>query len=351
MIYFSREFYLHAPLKGLYHPENPSRLEIALSALYNSGFGESIVEVQGGENSVNVRELLLKTHDSAYVEYIFKLCSQEFEGYIDSDTYISRGTCIAAQKAVEFSVMAVEHVLKNQYNFVLALVRPPGHHAGVSGRAMNAPTQGFCIFNNVAVATTYALSKGIKPVLIIDIDVHHGNGTQEIFWSNPGVVHVDVHEQGIYPGTGDIYDVGGGEAEGTKINIPLPPHSDDEDYIYAFLRLVEPLIYAVKPRLIAISAGFDAYSNDGLASMRLTENFYKFFGRMLHEVLQALRIGAVAVLEGGYSVGLRNGLPAMLKGFAEPGYSRPSLETVKPSYAVETIVNRVIQVLRRYAFT
>jgi acetoin utilization deacetylase AcuC-like enzyme len=347
-IYFSKEFYLHTPPMGLYHPENPRRLEIALNALHYSGFKENIIEVQNVEVDVNAQEFLLKMHDSAYVEHIFKLCSQGFEGYIDNDTYVSRGTCKAAQKAIEISMMATKHVLEHRHSLALALVRPPGHHAGVMGKAMGASTQGFCIFNNIAAATTYALHSGFKRILIIDIDVHHGNGTQQIFWNNPDVIHIDVHEHGIYPGTGDIHDIGGKGAEGTKVNIPLPPYSGDEDYIYIFSTLVEPLIYAVKPRLIAVSAGFDAYSNDGLAEMRLTEGFYEFFGRMLYEVSRALGIGVVATLEGGYSIGLRNGLPAMLKGFAKQEYAKFRIEEIKTSYAIKTLVNEVMQILKQY---
>jgi acetoin utilization deacetylase AcuC-like enzyme len=347
-IYYSKDFYLHAPPRGGYHPENPSRLDIVLTALRENGFEKNIIEVREAEPKVAVRELLSKIHDNSYVEYILRLCEQGFEGYLDGDTYVCKNTCRAALKAVELTAIATEHALEKPSELFFVLPRPPGHHAGASGSAMGAPTLGFCIFNNIAAGAAYARLKGFKPILIIDVDVHHGNGTQEIFWSNPNVIHIDLHEWGIYPGTGSVDDIGGKGAEGTKVNIPLLPGAGDEDYIYIFLKLVEPLIYAIKPRLIAVSAGFDAYAGDGLAYMRLTEKFYEFFGKTLYDISKALGVGVVAVLEGGYSIGLRNGLPAVLKGFSKPEYTRPSLESVKPSENVKNVVDKVIRMLRPY---
>ncbi|HDI02140.1 MAG TPA: histone deacetylase family protein, partial [Ignisphaera sp.] len=230
---------------------------------------------------------------------------------------------------------------------VFALTRPPGHHVGRYGRAMGAPTQGFCIFNNIAGAIYYALSKKVKPILILDIDVHHGNGTQEIFWRNPDVIHIDIHEEGIYPGTGDIKDIGGDEARGTKINIPMPPLSQDEDYLYVLRELIIPLIDSIKPRIIVMSAGFDAYQHDGLASMMLSQEFYYRFGVAIANICKKYR-GLLAVLEGGYTTGLRYGLPAFIKGFIN--YREVELRDIEiePTKSVKNRVSEVMKILKSY---
>ena len=209
---------------------------------------------------------------------------------------------------------------------------------------MGAPTQGFCIFNNVAAAALYALDKGFKPIVIIDIDVHHGNGTQEIFWKNPDVVHVDIHEYDIYPGTGRIEDLGEGEGYGTKINIPLPPYSNDNDYLYVVEEIVIPLVLCVKPRAIILSAGFDAYANEEIALMQLTDKTYKNLGSFFRILSRELKTGVLAVLEGGYSVGLEKGIPAFLKSFE---HFVDIDKKIEPSSYVVYLTKRLIKLLNQ----
>uniref|UniRef100_A0A7J3MWE9 Histone deacetylase family protein n=1 Tax=Ignisphaera aggregans TaxID=334771 RepID=A0A7J3MWE9_9CREN len=316
IIFYNSIFYRHKPPQGIYHPENPKRLDIALNGIRANDLWEHIKNVNVVED--RYRNYKLRIHSEDYIALIDNFCSSGNEGFIDSDTYVCRDTCAVANYASYLSAHAMEIALDTKGTLIFVLARPPGHHVGLNGRAMGAPTQGFCVFNNIAIATTYALDKGYKPVAIIDIDVHHGNGTQEIFWEDPNVVHIDVHEHGIYPGTGYSNDLGGGEGYGTKINIPMSSFSGDNDYIYVFKEIVSQLIYNIKPKVLAISAGFDAYKDDGLASMELTENFYKFFGSVISQFVKELGISAIAVLEGGYSIGLERGLPALLKGFVEP---------------------------------
>ncbi|MEM1920231.1 MAG: histone deacetylase family protein [Ignisphaera sp.] len=340
MIFYNNIFYRHKPPQGVYHLENPGRLDIALNGIRANDLLDYIKNVNVVED--RYRDYKLKIHSENYIALIDEFCSRG-ESFIDGDTYVCRDTCAVANYALYLSAHAMEIALDAKETLIFVLTRPPGHHVGLNGRAMGAPTQGFCIFNNIAIAATYALDRGYKPVVIIDIDVHHGNGTQEIFWEDPNVVHIDVHEHGIYPGTGYINDLGGGEGYGTKINIPMHSFSGDNDYIYVFKEIVSQLIYTIKPKVLAISAGFDAYKDDGLASMELTESFYRFLGSLVRQFVKELGISAIAVLEGGYGIGLEKGLPALLRGFVKP--IEIDIGTVEASrltiYIVKSIRNMI----------
>jgi len=173
--------------------------------------------------------------------------------------------------------------------------------------------------------------------LIIDFDAHHGNGTQEIFWNDPEVVHVDLHERDIYPGSGDVNEIGGYNARGSKINIPMPHYSDDGDYIYAWNEIVLPIVERVKPKVIIVSAGFDGFKGDGLTTLKLTEIFYSYAGVTLR------KYPLVLILEGGYSSGLKRGFPAFIMGYEEDKIKRdegqPSYETLKVVEEVKDILS------------
>jgi acetoin utilization deacetylase AcuC-like enzyme len=348
LILFSKIFYKHDPPRGVYHPENSLRLDIALNAIKRENLYDRVEIV----DTIDQRYYLYRdrVHEKHYVEYIKKLCIAKNEGFIDSDTYINQHSFDVATHALGCSVYAVELSLNMKEFLVFALVRPPGHHAGLNGKAMGASTQGFCIFNNVAAGALYALDKGLKPVTILDIDVHHGNGTQEIFWTNPDVIHIDIHEEGIYPGTGYIEDLGGGDAYGTKINIPLKPFSGDPEYIYVFEELVIPLLYVIKPRCVIVSAGFDTHEKEEISDMNVTSRFYKYLGSILRILSLRLGLGVVAVLEGGYSAGLDEGLPAFIKGFEEPDVDGVKLST-KPSKYVVDVVKKIHSLVKRLHYS
>ncbi len=341
-IAYSDEHEGHRPPNGAPHPENPMRLRIAVEALKASGLWSRAHIVVPTEVSL---EHVLRVHDADYVDLIRKV-SERGGGYLDPDTYVARGTLKAALTAIGASITGVDLLLEKGSALFLSLVRPPGHHAGRCGRALGAPTLGFCVFNNVAAAARYAIDvKRVWPIVIVDFDVHHGNGTQEIFWYEDKVVHVDIHEHGIYPGTGDLEDVGGGDAEGTKINVPLPPYSSDDDYIYVWREVVESLIHLVKPRLVLVSAGFDAYKDDGLASMEVTSRFFRFAASSL-AILSRRYLGTLVVLEGGYTVGLRDGLTSFVEGYINEDRSVESYGN--PSAVVRNVVNEVRNVVRRF---
>ena len=269
-----------------YHPENPERVKRVLDAIRP----KVIVEPQ----PVRKEDAFL-IHDPDYVDLVEKESRLGYS-HLDADTYVNDRTFEAALYALGGALMAYE-----VQGF--ALTRPPGHHSGIAGKALGGPTLGFCIFNNVA----FPIKKlGLKRVAIIDFDVHHGNGTQEIFWNDPDVLHIDVHQdpRTLYPGTGFPEDVGGKGAEGTKVNLVLPPGSGDDAYL-ELLPIVESILDDFRPEVIAFSAGFDAFEGDGLARIRATESTFYAFGKLARKSKRFY-----AVLEGGYSVGLSRGARA-----------------------------------------
>ena len=320
-ILYSPVFLEHKPKD--YHPENPGRLMRAVESLKGAGLWENVIEpepVPEGE--------LLRVHSAGYVSLV-KSLGGEFS-YIDPDTYVSPGTWEAALRAFGAAKEAVELALKEK-GLYLALVRPPGHHAGKSGRAFQAPTLGFCIFNNAGYAAKVAEEK-LGKVLVIDFDAHHGNGTQEILWDDPNAVHIDLHERGIYPESGYEDEIGGEGAEGTKINLPMPHYSTDDDYIHAWDEVVLPIIDRFKPGLIVVSAGFDGFLGENLTTLGLSETFFAHAGATLSSYSLAV------IFEGGYSVGLDKGLPAFIRGYLFR--NSPSVE-VSPSHETVRVVERV----------
>jgi len=304
-VLYSPAFLEHRP--PFPHPERPERLEVAVRALKRAA-----APLEWLEPLAASVEDLLRVHERSYVETIVRYVS-EGVSMVDPDTYLCRGTLRAALAAAGAAVQAASGAAEGATT--LALVRPPGHHAGRAGRAMGAPTQGFCIFNNTALAVAWLLERGLGRVAVVDFDAHHGNGTQEIFYSDPRVLHIDLHEDPatLYPGTGFPTDLGSGEGEGTKVNVVLPPGSGDDVYELALEEVVVPLLEDFRPELLVFSAGFDAFEGDGLAHLRAGERTFSALGRLPGEV----GVGRVAsILEGGYSVGLERGLPAFAEALA-----------------------------------
>jgi acetoin utilization deacetylase AcuC-like enzyme len=264
------------------HVESRDRLLVLLDAF-------EVVEGRAAS-----REQVERCHSAAYLD---RLEALEVPTLLDPDTVASNTSYEAALLAAGCTLTAVD---RNGF----ALVRPPGHHA-LPERAM-----GFCLVDNVAVAARYAQAElGIERVAIVDWDVHHGNGTQDIFWEDGSVFFASLHQWPFYPGTG-----GPGEANETTLNVPLPAGSDDDDYLLAFDELVAPAVLAFEPELVLVSAGFDAHVADPLAGMRVTAEGF----RQLARRSAALAPRVAAVLEGGYDVGtLPTLVQAALEGFGE----------------------------------
>ena len=212
-------------------------------------------------------------------------------------------------------VSAVEHVLeKGAGTRAFALVRPPGHHAE------HARAMGFCFFNNIAIAAAHARARGLSRVAIVDLDVHHGNGTQWSFYDDPAVLFISSHQYPYYPGTGAASDIGKGSGAGFTVNLPLSAGATDADYEVAYTRIALPVLRQFRPELVLVSAGFDAHMDDPLAGMRLTSDYFGRLMRAIASVADTTGQGRlVAVTEGGYDLA---GLAASLRASITRSYRR-----------------------------
>lgn len=232
--------------------------------------------------------------------------------WLDSDTYLSEGTGDAVRRALGCAVCLADEILETKRGAYFVMNRPPGHHAGRDGLGMGAGSLGFCVFNNAAIAASL-LKRGGK-VLMIDFDAHHGNGTQDIFYEDGDVIHLDIHQHPatLYPGTGWPDQTGEGRGRGTKLNVILPPGASD-DIFEDLLGRMDFYLSRFSFDYIVISAGFDGFVDDGLANLRLTELSYYRLGSYISKLAEGRPI--LMFLEGGYSLGLERGLPAFVMGF------------------------------------
>jgi acetoin utilization deacetylase AcuC-like enzyme len=274
------------------HPERPERLNAARAGLARAhlGMAESRLEARDATDAE-----LERVHAPRYLERLGQVAGSR--GYLDPDTYYSPRSVSAARRAAGGALAVVDALRNGSARFALALVRPPGHHARPDA------AMGFCLLNNVAVAAAHARANGAARVAVIDWDVHHGNGTQEMFYDDPSVLYVSLHQFPFYPGTGAAAEVGEGEGRGFTLNVPLSAGAGDEVYLAAFERLVSPILEQFDPELTLVSAGFDAHQRDPLASMALSDQAY---GEMTRRIAAAMPQGAAGrlgfVLEGGYDL-------------------------------------------------
>ena len=239
------------------------------------------------------REELEAAHTAAHVARIGATAGRAL--MLDPDTYTSPDSDAIARLAAGAAVQAAQHaVAAGEPAF--ALVRPPGHHAE-SDRAM-----GFCLFNNAAIAAAAALRSGVERVAIVDIDVHHGNGTQEIFYEDPRVLYISTHQHPFYPGTGAADETGAGPGAGFTVNVPMEAGCGDGDYALVHRAIVEPVLEQFAPGLTIVSAGFDAHAADPLASMRVSTAGYASVIRGLHETSSRSGSAFALVTEGGYDL-------------------------------------------------
>ncbi len=254
---------------------------------------------------------LARVHDQAYLQRLE--ATRGLAVQLDPDTYTSPDTYDVALLAAGAALVAVDHALDLKAP-ALALVRPPGHHAE-RARAM-----GFCLLNNVAVAAAHARARGLARVAVVDIDVHHGNGTQWMFYEDPTVFYVSTHQFPYYPGTGGAAEIGRQGGSGYTLNVPLETGATDADYDLVFAELIIPVLEAYRPELLLVSAGFDAHHRDPLASMRVSsDGFAAMMARMWHFASRVCEGRLVAVTEGGYDlVALAGGLEATIEVLSAP---------------------------------
>lgn len=270
------------------HPERPARLTAIVDAL---GALDPAVELRPPDPFE--RDAVARAHSSEHVDFILGLEGEVHR--IDGDTATNEHTVPAVRSAVGCALAAARSAMRGTPAF--ALGRPPGHHAEPD-RAM-----GFCFFNNIAIAAEEALALGAKKVLIVDWDVHHGNGTQAAFWERGDVFFFSTHQWPLYPGTGAREEVGAGDGHGTTQNVPLPRGTTDDEMVEVFEKGLRPTVGLFQPDVILVSAGFDAHEADPLAGMRMTADGFGELTRIVRELADAHCGGRLALfLEGGYAV-------------------------------------------------
>jgi acetoin utilization deacetylase AcuC-like enzyme len=282
----SHRFQEHTTPPG--HPERPERAEVfdRIAAAWRARGGRTI------EPRAATREELLRVHDAAHVDEMEATNGRAV--MLDADTFTSPESYEIALLAAGAAVQAAAHALDTQET-AFALVRPPGHHAE-RDKAM-----GFCLFNNVAVAAAAGIARGLSRVAIVDIDVHHGNGSQWAFYDDPKVLYVSTHQFPFYPGTGAADEIGVGEGEGFTFNVPLEAGATDADYAASYLAIANVLM-EYSPELLLISAGYDAHADDPLASMRVSTAGYAAIVKILHGTAGRIGCPIALVTEGGYDL-------------------------------------------------
>lgn len=300
---------LHQPPYS--HFEQSARLKAILNAVTNSTDIKNKLEFITPR--IAGQEEILLVHTENHYDFIELAIINKISLLDDGDTYASEDSLISALIAAGSLLTAVDLVINKELNSVFCAVRPPGHHAETS-RVM-----GFCYFNNAAIAAKYAQKKyGIKKICIIDWDVHHGNGTQEIFYSDNSVLFFSIHQSPLWPGTGKKDEKGIGQGIGFTYNFPVPPGTVGDSYVKIFVNEIIPLSKKFNPELIIISAGFDAHKDDPLANVNLTEiDFYSLTG-LVKNLCKELSIPLISTLEGGYNLtALGNSVLSHLKNLTE----------------------------------
>jgi acetoin utilization deacetylase AcuC-like enzyme len=307
------------------HPERPARAEAVRDALTAAGLPARGTHVA---TRAATDEELVRVHAPGYLDALGKEVPGK-QGWLDADTYFSPRTWDAARAAAGSTTQLALDVLHGRYARGIAVVRPPGHHA-TQDRAM-----GFCLLNNAAVAAAALRASGAARVAILDWDVHHGNGTQDIFWNDPDVLYLSVHQYPYYPGSGAPTEIGGASAIGATVNVGLPSGCGDAEYAAVFDHVFLPKLSAFKPDALLISAGFDAFQHDPLAGMKVTHAGFAAMARRLRVAADRWSGGRViAVLEGGYDLdGLGGGMTRVLSAFTDA--VEPPLEIAPlPSHIV-----------------
>ena len=276
-------------LAGPRHPERPERLQAVLDGVALAGLTEAIEPL---EPVAATRADLERVHPVAYLDRIEGICAAG-GGRLDADTYASSGSWLAATLAAGAGLTAVHALQQGRADAAFCAVRPPGHHA------TRDESMGFCFVNNVAVVAAALADQGER-VMIFDYDAHHGNGTQAVFYHDPRVLFVSLHQWPLYPGTGRHTEVGEGPARGSTVNVPLPPGATGDVYLYAFDELVAPIADRFAPTWIIVSAGFDAHRNDPITELALAAGDYAPLTRRVLSLVPAGR--RLVMLEGGYDL-------------------------------------------------
>ncbi|MGC9324043.1 MAG: histone deacetylase family protein [Desulfomonilia bacterium] len=280
---------------GGYHPEAPTRIHY-LHTLFAGDEGKDI-SVSLVDPVMAKTEDILLNHDRGYVDMVSRACTRNWLVDLDPDTVCCGDSYEVSLYAAGSLIKLTEMALSRQITSGFACVRPPGHHA-TSSDAM-----GFCIFNNIAIAAKKAQeSFGIRKVMIVDFDVHHGNGTQESFYTSEDVLYFSSHQWPFYPGTGALSEIGAGSGTGFTVNCPLRGGKSDGQYVALYRYLMVPIFEAFTPELVLVSAGFDAHAMDPIGGMRLSSAGFASLAGIIHDAAQKVQAPVVYSLEGGYNL-------------------------------------------------
>jgi len=274
---------------GIGHPESPARLRTVLDALDDPSFAGLVRR----EAPRATRAQLARVHAESLIDAVFAAAPSIGHAQLDADTAMSPDSLEAALRAAGAVCAAVDALIDGEDTRAFCAVRPPGHHA------TRDTAMGFCLFNNVAAGATQALTRGLVRAAIVDFDVHHGNGTQDIFWNEPRVLYASTQQSPLYPGTGARTETG----VGNIVNAPLPPGAGSAEFRSAFAQIVLPRLHDFRPQLVLISAGFDAHRLDPLASLEFSADDYAWVTRELAQIARThAQDRIVSSLEGGYSL-------------------------------------------------
>lgn len=320
------------------HPESPHRFR-AFSHFLEGPLKDQLSIVEPQKTSDEILALIHLTHHSNYIGVVENAMEQA-PVYLDyGDTYATPASYECALNAVAGALAILDPIQQGTANHGFALVRPPGHHAN------QYQAGGFCIFNNIAIGAKTLQKNGYAKVTIYDFDVHHGNGTQDIFEEDPDVLYISTHQAGIYPGTGRKHEVGKDGGEGFTINIPLPGYSGDQAFLEIFDRLIGPALERFNPDFLLISAGFDAHWSDPLANLQLTTSGYYQITQKLIQSAEAYCEGRLAfILEGGYDPeALADNIDAVLHALAN---QPPPSDRLGPAPIDEPNISQLVENIR-----
>jgi len=318
-----------------YHPESHQRLEVLYQMLQEPGMKGNYVEIPPRLATQEELELI---HMPNYISLVASTAGRSMT-MLDPDTYACAKSYETARLAAGGTLAAVDKVVSGEVDNAFAFVRPPGHHAETN-RAM-----GFCLFNNAAIAASYALATHkLKKALIIDWDLHHGNGTQHSFYERSEVLYFSTHQYPYYPGTGFFTETGSGAGKGFTVNVPLKAGPGDAEYFLIFEEILEPIALEFKPDIIFVSAGFDIYYQDPLGGMQVTPQGFGNLAKVILEFAQQTCKGRVIfVLEGGYHLeGLRDSAREVLKTMRGEVLARGRDEEVR-KHADHRLIDPVIK--------
>jgi acetoin utilization deacetylase AcuC-like enzyme len=275
------------------HPERPERIEVICTALQEADLWDRALQIPPCEVPQHILE---EIHSPAYLSLLERSCRRG--GYLDTDTYTTPASWELARQAAGGSVAVARSVWNRESQMGIALARPPGHHA------MRGQGMGFCLLNNIAIAAEYILrAEGAQRVAIVDLDLHHGNGTQDIFWRRKDVLFISTHQRPLYPGTGALQERGAEEGLGYTANFPLPPGSGDRAFHTFMDEAILPLLSRFEPEMLLVSYGFDSHWSDPLGSLLLTATGYAGLIEKLHRyAVGHCNEKIILILEGGYNL-------------------------------------------------